>query len=193
MTNSDELPDWVRALTAALGGIQSQAAQPATTPNEAAVLVLLTDGPDGVEVLLTERASRLSSYPGLVTFPGGRKDPGDADPVATALREAREEVGLDPASVEILGSLSTFVDPKKTSTVTPVLAWSARPSFPGPVSKDEVAEVLRVAIRDLGRTSSKTPSINLGEMTAKILDVVVALLKSPKVDNVNQHNDVHTD
>ena len=174
-------PEWVRSLTAALDHIRAQPAGPTTTPKEAAVLVLLTDGPNGVEVLLTKRAPDLRSYPCQVTFPGGKKDPSDADATATSLREAQEEVGLDPSSVQILGSLSTFVDPTKTSTVTPVLAWSARPLFPGPVSTAEVAEVLHVAIRD----PAATRSINLGEMTAKILDAVVALLSGPMIEGPN--------
>jgi 8-oxo-dGTP pyrophosphatase MutT (NUDIX family) len=112
MTNSNESsdhdpPQWARSLSAALDRVHSQPAKPSATAREAAVLVPLTDGPDGVQVLLTERASGLRSYPGQVTFPGGAKDPTDADPTATALREAREEVGLDPASVHILGSLPT--------------------------------------------------------------------------------------
>lgn len=189
MTNSDEpsdteTPEWVRALSAALSRLHSQPAEQTATPREAAVLVLLTDGPNGIQVLLTERASDLRSYPGQVTFPGGTKDPTDADPTATALREAQEEVGLDRASVKVLGSLSRFVDPKKISTVTPVLAWSARPKFTGPVSAAEVAKVLQVAIRDLPSArgegqASTAPAINLGQMTAKILDAVVALLKRP--------------
>jgi 8-oxo-dGTP pyrophosphatase MutT (NUDIX family) len=189
-------PEWVRSLSSALDRVRSQPAKPITTPREAAVLVLLTDGPDGVQVLLTERASSLRSYPGRVTFPGGRKDPTDADPTATALREAREEVGLDPASVRILGSLPTTVDPKGKSTVTPVLAWSACPDFPGPVSSAEVSKVHRVAIRDVSTSrgtaqrSKESAALvsQLGTMTAEIIDAVVALLNGP---TANDPNDIH--
>jgi 8-oxo-dGTP pyrophosphatase MutT (NUDIX family) len=189
MTNSNKSsdqgpPERVRSLSAALDRVRSQPGKQSATPREAAVLVLLIYGPDGVQVLLTERASGLRSYPGRVSFPGGAKDPADADPTATALREAHEEIGLDRASVKVLGSLSRFVDPEKISTVTPVLAWSARPKFTGPVSAAEVAKVLQVAIRDLPSArgegqASTAPAINLGQMTAKILDAVVALLKRP--------------
>jgi 8-oxo-dGTP pyrophosphatase MutT (NUDIX family) len=202
MTNSNdrEPPEWVRSLLAAMGHLQPQSGPPSEqmgTPREAAVLVLLIDGPDGVQVLLTERASGLRSYPGQVTFPGGAKDPTDADPTATALREAREEVGLNAASVHILGSLPTTVDPKRKSTVTPVLAWSARPDFPGPVSAKEVAKVHRVAIRDLSTShgtaqpsgASASLASQLGTMTAEIIDTVVALLDAP---TAKDPNDIHS-
>jgi 8-oxo-dGTP pyrophosphatase MutT (NUDIX family) len=175
MTNEPrEQPEWVRSLSVALERARSQTGRRGTTAREAAVLVLLTDGPDGVQVLLTERAAELRDYPGQVTFPGGKKDPTDADPTATALREAWEEVGLDPASVRILGSLPTTVDPKE-STVTPVLAWSASPAFPGRVNSKEVAKVHRVAIRDLPASLVS----QIGTMTAEIIDAVVALLDAP--------------
>jgi 8-oxo-dGTP pyrophosphatase MutT (NUDIX family) len=198
MTNSKdhEPPEWVRSLSAAVGHLHSQSVPPPEqtgTLRAAAVLVLLIDGPYGVQVLLTERASGLRSYPGQVTFPGGAKDPTDADPTATALREAREEVGLNPASVHILGSLPTTVDPKGKSTVTPVLAWSACPDFPGPVSAKEVANVHRVAIRDLAASrGTAQPSeelaalvSQLGTMTAEIIDAVVALLNAPTAKDPN--------
>lgn len=202
MTNSNESsdhepPEWARSLSAAVGHLQSQSGPPPQqtgTPRAAAVLVLLTDGPNGVQVLLTERASGLRSYPGQVTFPGGAKDPTDVDPTATALREAREEVGLNPARVHILGSLPTTVDPKGKSTVTPVLAWSACSDLPGPVNPKEVAKVHRVAIRDLSASrSTAQPSKEsaalvrqLGTMTAEIIDAVVALLDAPTAKDPNE-------
>jgi 8-oxo-dGTP pyrophosphatase MutT (NUDIX family) len=202
MTNSNdhEPPEWVRSLRAAMGHLQSQPGPPSEqtgTPRAAAVLVLLIDGPDGVQVLLTERASGLRSYPGQVTFPGGAKDPTDANPTATALREAREEVGLNAASVHILGSLPTTVDPKRKSTVTPVLAWSACPDFPGPLNAKEVARVHRVPIRDLSAScgtaqpsgASASLASQLGTMTAEIIDTVVALLDAP---TDKDPNDIHS-
>lgn len=72
----------------------------------AAVLVALMDRPEGLSLLLTKRASGLRHHPGQIAFPGGKVDPTDADATAAALREAREEVGLDPARVTILGPLS---------------------------------------------------------------------------------------
>jgi 8-oxo-dGTP pyrophosphatase MutT (NUDIX family) len=88
----------------------------------AAVLLGLIERPKGLTILLTERAAHLPHHPGQISFPGGRIEAGDADPVAAALREAHEEVGLQMAQVEVLGQLS----PQLTGTgftVTPVVGW----------------------------------------------------------------------
>lgn len=78
----------------------------------AAVLVPLFEREGRVFVLLTKRTDDLSSHAGQISFPGGKRDEEDTDPRTTALREAQEEVGLDPAAVEIVGELDdcpTFV------------------------------------------------------------------------------------
>ena len=75
---------------------------------EAAVLVPVTRSPEP-ELVLTLRASGLSTHGGEVAFPGGRRDPDDRDLVHTALREAQEEVGLPPGLVEVIGPLSQLV------------------------------------------------------------------------------------
>jgi 8-oxo-dGTP pyrophosphatase MutT (NUDIX family) len=197
----DEQPEWVRSLAATVRRLPPPSPPPEETGTlpKAAVLVLLTDGPDGVQVLLTERASGLRSYPGRLSFPGGARDPADADPAGTALREAEEEIGLNPATVQILGVLPTRGDPQGKYIVTPVLAWSACPDLTGPVSSAEVAKVHQVAIRDLSaahgtgerpgvaRSSdgSAVPVSQLGQMTAAIIDAVAALLSGPTPNNSN--------
>lgn len=65
-------------------------------------------GPMATSVLLTQRNAGLRNHAGQISFPGGRQDPGDVDEVATALREAHEEVGLDPSRVEVIGRLPLY-------------------------------------------------------------------------------------
>ncbi|WP_425050996.1 CoA pyrophosphatase [Psychromarinibacter sp. S121] len=108
----------------------------------AGVLVPVIAGPNGAEVILTKRSSALKHHPGQIAFPGGKVDPGDDGPVGAALREAHEEIGLDPANVEVLGTLP----PHETVTsfrVTPVLA-RIRDEFTEIPEPGEVEEVFRV-------------------------------------------------
>ena len=89
------------------------------SPMPAAVLVGFVLG-ESPGVLLTKRNEHLNRHPGQVSFPGGRIDPTDADATAAALREAEEEIALDPADVEVLGAIGDFL----TGTgfrITPVL------------------------------------------------------------------------
>jgi 8-oxo-dGTP pyrophosphatase MutT (NUDIX family) len=72
---------------------------------DAAVLVPLFGWPERPGVILTERRADLRRHAGEISFPGGRQDDADAGPIATALREAEEEIGLDPARVELAGAL----------------------------------------------------------------------------------------
>ncbi len=119
----------------------------------AAVLVPFVLGPVP-GVLLTRRGARLSSHAGQVSFPGGRIDPDDASPEAAALREAWEEVGLDPARVELLGRLSDYVT-VSGFRVTPVLGllpdgvgFDALGLRPSPDEVDEVFELPLAVLLD---------------------------------------------
>jgi 8-oxo-dGTP pyrophosphatase MutT (NUDIX family) len=76
-----------------------------TKRQDAAVLIPIIDRAEGPTVLLTVRSSDLASHAGQISFPGGRVDPGDSDRVATALRETKEEVGIPPSAVDVIGAL----------------------------------------------------------------------------------------
>jgi 8-oxo-dGTP pyrophosphatase MutT (NUDIX family) len=76
-------------------------------PMPAAVLVPVVDRPEPT-VILTERPKSMRKHPGQISFPGGRIDPGDEGPVAAALREAHEEIGLPPHCVEVIGIADTY-------------------------------------------------------------------------------------
>ena len=105
--------------------------------------------PADLDVLLQRRAATLSSHPGQVSFPGGRQDDDDADAVATALREAEEETGLDPDGVEVLGALPPIPLAVSNFLVTPVLGWWRRPSRVAAVDHAETVDVFRVPVAQL--------------------------------------------
>ena len=110
----------------------------------AGVLIPLVSGPQGVEVILTKRSSRLKHHPGQIAFPGGKVDPTDDGPVGAALRESREEIGLPEDNVEVLGALPAH----ETVTgfiVTPVLG-RVKADFEHRLEIGEVDEVFSVPL-----------------------------------------------
>lgn len=93
----------------------------------AAVLVPILEHEGALRVLLTRRRADMRRHAGEISFPGGRSDPEDASPTATALREAHEEIGLPPANVEILGALEPVGTMVTGYAVYPIVGWVRHP------------------------------------------------------------------
>lgn len=148
------LPEWLRPLAELASSVEAEQLAP-TFPHPpdsarpAAVLMLFADGVVGPELLLTQRASTLRNHAGQISFPGGASDPGDADAAATALREAQEEVGLDPTTVDVFGELPPLWVPPSNYAVTPVLAYWREPQQLHPVDTAEVGAIIHHPIRHL--------------------------------------------
>ncbi|WP_405101339.1 NUDIX hydrolase [Micromonospora sp. NBC_01412] len=147
-------PPWIDPLLARLGTARAEdftrIATPSNGGRESAVLVLLAEEPEaGPDVLVLQRAATLRNHAGQPAFPGGAADPTDADSAATALREANEEVDLDPASVTVLAELPKLWIPVSDFVVTPVLGWWHRPHPVHPREPAEVAHVARLPVAEL--------------------------------------------
>jgi 8-oxo-dGTP pyrophosphatase MutT (NUDIX family) len=110
----------------------------------AAVLIPLVAHPEGLSILLTLRTAHLADHAGQIAFPGGRIEPEDAGEQAAALREAQEEVGLDPALVRILGRLDTYVT-RTGFRVEPIVGLLQPPLLLRP-DPHEVAEIFEVSL-----------------------------------------------
>jgi 8-oxo-dGTP pyrophosphatase MutT (NUDIX family) len=151
---TEGLPQWLQALAAAVAHVRAEDMSRFLPPDdgtgrESAVLIAFGLVDDQPAVLLIERAADLRAHPGQVAFPGGAIDPTDADEAAAAVREANEEVGLDPTSVQIIGTLPAIFIPVTGFVVTPVLAWWRAPHPVAVVDPVEVARAAVIPIADL--------------------------------------------
>src|SRR3954467_9945966 len=167
------LPEWFGPLHTRVRAVQASDFTRLPTPEEggraSAVLVLFGEtalaGPD---VLILQRAADMRSHAGQPAFPGGATDPGDrGDPVTTALREANEEVGLDPGTASVLALLPPLYLPVSSFVVTPVLAWWHAPHPVYPRQPAEVESVARVPVAELvdpaNRVRVRHPSGYVGD------------------------------
>jgi 8-oxo-dGTP pyrophosphatase MutT (NUDIX family) len=160
LVDPGQAPPFLRTLLGAAGGLDAgtlnRPRRGAPMTRRAAVLVLFGDErPAGPDVLLIRRADNLSAHPGQVAFPGGGIDPGDAGPVAAALREAAEEVGLAPGDVAPLAVLPVLHVPPSSFMVTPVIGYWTRPGPVYPVDPAETAAVARVPVAELADPANR--------------------------------------
>lgn len=144
-------PEWVDRIPQRAAEVRpewySRFLPPDDGVRHSAVLALFGPGPLGEDsLLLIERAHTLRKHPGQIAFPGGGIDPGDGGPVGTALREAAEEIHLDPAGVEIVGELPALWVPVSGYAVTTVVGWWREPAPVAVGEPQEVAQVLSVPV-----------------------------------------------
>lgn len=154
MPHVPDLPEWLHPIREAAGRIRGLDLTRYLPPEggaarRGAVLMLLGEGADGRgEVLLTERAHDMRSHPGQVSFPGGRIDPGETE-LEAALREAEEEIGIDPSGVAPFASLPELWLPPSDFGVTTVIGWWRDPSPIRVASPAEVHAIHRVPLAEL--------------------------------------------
>jgi 8-oxo-dGTP pyrophosphatase MutT (NUDIX family) len=153
------LPGWWEPLRTRAAAARTEDFTRWSTPphggRPSAVLILLADRDGAPDVLVLERAATMRTHAGQPAFPGGKVDPGDRDPTATALREAHEEVGVDPATVTPLAELPKLWIPVSDFVVTPVLAWWHDPHPVCPQDAAEVARVERLPVPELADPTNR--------------------------------------
>ena len=193
MTASVEAaPEWLRRLAAAAAvmDVPRIIRPPASGGRRSAVLVLFGDGPDSPDLLYIQRNEGLRRHAGQPAFPGGKIEDSDGGPVGAALREAAEETGLDPAGVDVLGTMPELFIRRSQFRVLPVIAWWRKPSAVWPVDIGEVAAVERIGVADLADPANRLsirypdghsgPAFRIGSMmiwgfTGLITDRLLAL------------------
>jgi 8-oxo-dGTP pyrophosphatase MutT (NUDIX family) len=154
---NERVPGWLRELAVAASKMEINplVQPPASGGRASAVLVLFGGGPDDPDLLFIQRSADLRLHAGQPAFPGGAIDAADEGPVAAALREAAEEVGVEPDGVDVVGTLPELFIPRTGFRVVPVLAWWRRPGAVAPVDPAEVAAVERVTVSELADPATR--------------------------------------
>ena len=198
------IPEYLKRLIDAADDLplRHRMPQATSTARRSAVLILFGEGPQGPDVLLIEKSAHLRSHAGQPAFPGGGVDPGDDFPTGTALREAEEEAGVDPAGVRVLATLQELFLPPSDRLVVPVVAWWDDPRDVTVGDPHEVARVARVPLADLTDPANRFrvshpsgfigPAFGVADMvvwgfTAALLD---AILEAAGLARPWDHGDV---
>ncbi len=191
MNVPEELRDKVARFDAAGALARIQGARPPGGGRPAAVLILLSRPVDDYEIVFVEKSADLRSHAGQIAFPGGTMEPDERDPVAAALREAEEEAGIDPASVEVLGALPKAHIRRSGFDVTSVIGWWREPRPLAPADPFEIQAVHRIGVPTLLDPANRLtwelpngyrgPAFVIGELfiwgfTAYLLDGMFDLL-----------------
>lgn len=187
------VPDWLSGLAGRAGRltIPPRMQAPSGGGRPSAVLLLFGETGGDPDLLIVQRSPHLRRHAGQPAFPGGAIEPADGGPVEAALREAAEEVGVDPAGVDVLAILPDLFIPRSGFRVTPVLAWWREPSPPAAASDGEIVSAVRARLADLADPANRlairlpsgggaSPAFRVHGMlvwgfTAAVVDQLIAL------------------
>jgi 8-oxo-dGTP pyrophosphatase MutT (NUDIX family) len=151
------VPDWLTTLASRAGRltVPPRMQAPPEGGRPSAVLLLFGETDGDADLLIVQRSPHLRRHAGQPAFPGGAMEPADGGPVGAALREAAEEVGVDPAGVEVLAVLPELFIARSGFRVTPVLAWWREPSPLAPASDGEIVAAVRARLADLADPANR--------------------------------------
>ena len=150
-------PEWLTSLASRAGEltVPPRLQAPPQGGRPSAVLLLFGETDGEADLLIVQRGLHLRRHAGQPAFPGGAMEPADGGPVGAALREAAEEVGVDPAGVEVLAVLPELFIARSGFRVTPVLAWWREPSPLVAASDGEIVSAVRARLDDLADPANR--------------------------------------